>query len=102
MSETIFTNENHWKVLVLVLKETAQQKKITPNAISVKIGVSASTVSRIFNLEFCPKLQLFIDIARVVDVNFFFEAKDSTTDLNQAMEKAMTQIGRRPENLSKN
>lgn len=102
MSENNFTNEDHWKILVLVLKETAAQKKITPNAISVKIGVSASTITRIFNLEFCPKLQLFIDIARSVDVNFFFESKDSETDLNKSFEKAMMQLGRRLDDNRKN
>lgn len=102
MSDEKFTNEDHWKVLVLVLKETAAMEKITPNAISNKIGVSASTVTRIFNLEFCPKLQLFIDIARAVGVNFFIESKNADTDLNNAFEKAMTQLGRRPDKLPKN
>ena len=99
-----FTNEEHWKLLVSILRKMAEQQNISRYEIAKKIEVSPSTVNRIFALDFCPKLQLFIDIARAVGVNFYFEVQDpkGTTDLNQAFEKAMTDLGSRPDRLPHN
>lgn len=69
MSNEKNTNENHWKVLVLLLKDKAKKDNIKPYEISKQIGVSASTVTRIFNLEFCPKFQLIIDIAKTLSLD---------------------------------
>lgn len=103
-NENQFTNEQHWKLLVSFLREIAITKGIKPYDISKEIGVSPSTVTRIFNLEFCPKLQLFIDIARAVGVNFYFESQEEegTSDMNRAFEKAMASLGRRIDKLPKN
>ena len=45
---------------------------------------------------------LILKISKAIGVNFFFEDKESKTDLNQAMEKAMEALGRRVDKLSKN
>lgn len=102
MSTTTQPNEQHWKLLVSLIKETAAKKGIKPYHIAEFANISASTVTRIFNFEFCPKLSIFIDMARAVGVNFFIEDQDSQTDYNKLMEQAMTNLGRRPENLPKN
>jgi hypothetical protein len=64
--------------------------------------MQTSHVSRFFSCKFPPTLPTFLKIAKSVEVNFFFEDKESQTDLNLAMEKAMEQIGRRPNKLPKN
>ena len=96
-------NQNeHWKVLVLLLKEIADQKGISQNEISERTGMLQSAVSRFFSLKFKPTLDTFLQVAQALKVNFFFEDQEGKTDLNIAFEKAMTELGRRPENLPKN
>ena len=96
-------NKNeHWKVLVLLLKEIADQKGISQNEISEQTGMLQSAISRFFSLKFKPTLDTFLQVAQALKVNFFFEDQENKSDLNLAFEKAMTELGRRPENLPKN
>jgi len=98
-------NQKHewqWQLFVLILKEAAIIQNISKVEIANKTGYSPSTIGRVFNLEFCPKLQLFLDISRALQLNIFFETRNSETDLNLAFEKAMESLGRRPDKLPKN
>ncbi len=95
-------NNNNWKVLVLLLKEIADNKGITQLEISERTGMLQSAVSRFFSLKFKPTLETFLQVAQALKINFFFEDQENKTDLNIAFEKAMTELGRRPENLPKN
>ena len=92
----------HWKVLVLLLKEIADSKGITQLEISEQTGMLQSAISRFFSLKFKPTLDTFLQIAKALKVNFFFEDQENKTDLNLAFEKAMMELGRRPNNLPKN
>ncbi len=96
-------NKNeHWKVLVLLLREIAENKEISQSEISERTGMLQSAVSRFFSLKFKPTLETFLQVAQALKVNFFFEDQEGKTDLNIAFEKAMTELGRKPENLPKN
>lgn len=96
-------NQNEqWKLLVLLLKEIAENKGITQNEIAAKTGLLQSNISRFFALKYNPTLDTFLQVAKAINVNFFFEDQDSKTDLNLMMEKAMTELGRRVKNLPKN
>lgn len=96
-------NQNeHWKVLVLLLREIADNKGITQLEISERTGMLQSAVSRFFSLKFKPTLETFLQVAQALKVNFFFEDQENKTDLNIAFEKAMEQLGRRPNNLPRN
>ena len=95
-------NNEHWKVLVLLLKEIADNKGITQLEISERTGMLQSAISRFFSLKFKPTLETFLQVAQALKINFFFEDQENKTDLNIAFEKAMTELGRRPENLPKN
>ena len=76
-------NQNeHWKVLVLLLKEIADQKGISQNEISEQTGMLQSAVSRFFSLKFKPTLDTFLQVAHSLKVNFFFEDQENKTDLN--------------------
>lgn len=88
----------HWKVLVLLLKEIAIDKKISQNQIALETGLIQSNVSRFFSLKYKPNLDVFLKIAQCVGVNFFFEDKESKSDLNVLFEKAMASIYRRDNN----
>lgn len=96
-------NQNEqWKLLVLILKEIAESKGINQNQISEKSEIHQSHVSRFFALKFPPNLNTFLKVSNAINVNFFFEDKDGKTDLTKVFEKAMTELGRRPNNLPKN
>jgi DNA-binding phage protein len=96
-------NQNEqWMLLVLLLKEIAGQKSISINEIAEKANMEQSSVSRFFSLKFKPTLHTFLEIAKAIGVNFFFQDQNGKSDLNTAMERAMDQLGRRIEKLPKN
>lgn len=96
------TEDKHWQVLVLLLKEIAIEKGITQAQIATRTGLRRTNVARVFGVRYCPSLELFLRIARAVGVNFYFEDQDSDTDLNLVFERAMEQLGRRPDRLPQN
>jgi transcriptional regulator with XRE-family HTH domain len=93
---------NHWKVFVLILRDIAQQKNITQEEIANRAGLMQSNVSRFFSLKYCPTMEMFLKIAKALEVNFFFEDRESKTDLTLAFERAMEEMGRRANKLPKN
>lgn len=95
-------NEKHWELLVLFLKELAKDKGISQQAIADKTGMNQANVARIFSLKYSPSLKNFISIAQAIGVNVFFESKDSPTELNELFERAMAELGRRPDRLPRN
>lgn len=100
--ENTNTNEQQWKLLVLLLKEIADEKKISQEQIAQHTGMMQSGVSRFFSLKFKPTLGTFLQIAKAIKVNFFFEDQEDKSDLNQCFERAMEQLGRRADKLPKN
>lgn len=97
-----FQNENHWQVLVLLLKEIAAEKGITQQEIAERTGFSQGNIARVFSLKYGPSLKTFIAIAQALGVNFYFEDKEGTGNLNKAFERAIDALGRRPDKLPKN
>jgi DNA-binding phage protein len=95
-------SEQFWKLLVLVLRKVAESKQISPQEIANRTGMLQLNINRFFQLKYCPKLDTFILIANAIGINFYFEDKDSTTELNEIFEAAMTELGRRPDKLPKN
>ncbi len=91
-----------WKILVQLLKEIADEKGISQMVIADRTGYTQSNISRIFSLRYTPRLDVFLNIARAIDVNFFFEDKESKTDLSVLFERAMTELGRRTNIHSRN
>ena len=101
MNEKNNQNEQ-WKLLVLILKEISESKNISQTEIAEKSNLLQSNISRFFSLKYTPRLDTFLEVAKAVGVNFFFEDKDDKTDLTKVFEKAMTELGRRPDKLPKN
>ena len=97
-----FSNEQHWRLLVLLLKKIAKNKGITHQDIADRTGLHRSNVTRAMSLNYCPRINTFLQIAKALKVNVFFEDQESNTDLNQIFEAAMNELGRRPEKLSSN
>jgi len=87
-------NEDYM-IFVQLLKEIVDEKGITQLEIASATGYTQSNISRIFSLKYSPRLDVFLNIAKAVGVNFFFEDKDDKTDLTVCFEKAMTALGRR-------
>ena len=95
-------HDTDWKFFVLLLKEIATVKGVTHEDIANKTGLKRPNVTRFFTLNHKPTLDIFLQVAKAIGVNFFFEDKNSKTDLNTCFERAMDELGRRPEKLSKN
>ena len=58
-----------WHSLIIQLKERASDQRLSLSFIASQTGYSTSTLMRIFNLEFCPKLNIYLDIAKCVGVD---------------------------------
>ncbi len=93
---------DHWRILVQLLREIAREKGIEQKEIAERTGYEPSNISRIFSLRYTPRLDVFLNIAQAIGVNFFFEDKDGKTDLAILFERAMTALGRRPDKLPHN
>lgn len=95
---------NNWKILVLLLKEIAEEKIGVgyQKKIAEITDIKQSNISRIFALKYTPTLETFLNIAKALKVNFFFEDQESKTDLNKCFNRAMEELGRRPDKLPKN
>jgi DNA-binding phage protein len=94
--------DKQWKLLVLLLQQIAEQKGLTQQIISEKSEMHQSHISRFFALKYAPDIRTFLKVAKAIEVNFFFEDRESKPDLNIAMEKAMEELGRRVDKLPKN
>jgi DNA-binding phage protein len=93
---------NKSNLLIQLLREIAETKGISQLMIAKRTGLKQSNISIFFNFKRKPNLDTFLQVAEAVGVNFFFEDRDRVTDLNQLFEKAMEDLGRRPDKLSKN
>lgn len=93
---------NDSKMLIKLLREIAEAKSITQMQIAERTGLKQSNISSFFNFKRKPNLDTFLQVAKAVGVNFFFEDQESDTDLSKCFEKAMEELGRRVEKLNKN
>lgn len=91
-----------FKIFVQLLKEIADEKGISQREIADATGYQESNVSRVFSLKYTPRLDVFLNIAKAIGVNFFFEDKEGKSDLNVCLERAMTCLGRRETLFNKN
>lgn len=94
--------DQQWKLLVLLLKEIAESKGITQNQIGEIAEMHQSHVSRFFGLKFPPNMNTFLKVAKAIKVNFYFEDQEGKSDMNISFERAMTELGRRPDKIPKN
>lgn len=95
-------NENTWMLFIDLIDQIAKQKKISRAEIARRAEIHPANVQRFFDCKYKVTLPIFLKIANAVDVNFFFEDKESKSNLNLAMENAMEQLGRRVAKLPKN
>lgn len=103
MSNVNPINQNEqWILLVYLLDDIRQQKNITHDDIAEKTGYHRSSITRFFSAKYKPGLDVFLEIAKALKVNFFFEDQEGTSDLNLGFENAMDKLGRRPDKLPKN
>lgn len=104
MSNQDKSSDEQSKMFVALLQEIAIDKLGTgyQKQIADRTGLYPNNVSRFFSFKYAPKLSMFLTVAKAIGVNFFFEDQGSKTELNVLMERAMDQMGRRPDKLPKN
>ncbi len=71
-----------WQLLVSLLREIAHEKGITQETIAERTGLLQSNISRLFALKFPPSLKVFVKVANALEVNFFFEDRESKVYYN--------------------
>jgi len=91
-----------WKILVLFIAEIAREKHITHEMIAQRTGLHRSHVTRFLSVRYCPTLETYLKLLKAVEVNIFFEDRESNSDMNVLFEKAMYALGRRPDKLPEN
>lgn len=96
------STEQQWRLLVLLLKQAAEEKGVTHEQLADATGFQRSNITRVFGLKYCPNLRTYLAIAKALDLNLFFETTDSNTELNVLFERAMDQLVRRLDNLPDN
>ena len=89
-------------VLVLLLKEICEQRGISQQELADMTGFKQSHVSRLFGLKYAPSMRTFMTVVHALQLNVFFQSREDKDDLNQAFERAMEQLGRRPDKLPRN
>lgn len=84
------TVENHWKLLVLMLKEILAQKEISYEEVERLTGVKSTNVSRLLNENFkhAPNLRTLILIADAAGVKLTFVDDQKTVDLQEVFKTA--------------
>jgi transcriptional regulator with XRE-family HTH domain len=65
----------HWKVLVLLLKEVAEQKNLTQQQVADTVGITQSNLSRLFAVKYKPNLDLFLRVANAVGLHVYLDNK---------------------------
>lgn len=94
--------DHNAQVFILLLEEIRLQKNMSRYKLAKLTGLPESTIKRVLDLENEPSLSNFLAIAKALEINFFFETRDSETDLSKGFEDAMEKLGRRPNRLSDN
>lgn len=102
MSEKDPKNEEHWQLLVLIMKKVCQDRGISQEKLAELTGMKQSNISRLFSLKYCPNLRTYLEIVKALNFNIYFEPRDSEDDITRSFEKAMEELGRRPDSLPKN
>jgi len=102
MNENQNPHPDTWKAFVLFIHEIARAKGITSETIAKRTGMHASSIRRMFQLRYCPSLEMWLKIIKAIEINIHFEDRESKTELNVLFEKAMTELGRRPDKLPNN
>ncbi len=96
------TQGEYWKVLALFFENAMKAKGMNRTQLAEQVGVHSSTIKRFFELEFCLKFDVVLDIVRALELNIFFETREESAEMNKWFEDAMEQLGRRPDKLPKN
>jgi hypothetical protein len=58
------TELEDWEKKILELKKIALEKGETAYGIGQATGYSKSTIQRVFDLQWCPQLKIYLDIAK--------------------------------------
>lgn len=77
---------------VLVLKNYAQRRSITHQAISEKTGISRPHLNRIFNLRYSPRTDMLFSIVKALDLDISIQDSNGGKDLEDAGKDARLQL----------
>lgn len=65
---TLKYESEDWQQLVVRLREIAKEQGITQDIIALRTGMKQHSISRIFSLNFSPKISTLVSIAKALKV----------------------------------
>jgi DNA-binding phage protein len=68
--------EEKWKILILLLREIAKEKKITHWDIAIETGIDRAHITHIFNLKNKPGIDTVLKIADAIDIEISVNTRD--------------------------
>lgn len=84
------------RAILLLIAEVAKKKGISHTQIGEQVGWPATHVSRALTAQHFPTLPKVLQLAGSVGLKLFFNDENGDADLDNAFEKAMDELGRRP------
>ena len=61
-------DKNEWHSYALLLKKEMKIQGLNQSELAEKAGLNRSTIGRFFELQFCPKLDTVIAVAKALDL----------------------------------
>jgi DNA-binding phage protein len=68
--------EEKWKILILLLREIAKEKKITHWDIAIETGIDRAHITHVFNLKNKPGIDTVFKIADAIDIDIFVKTRN--------------------------
>jgi DNA-binding phage protein len=68
--------EEKWKILILLLRQIAKEKKITHWDIAIETGIDRAHITHIFNLKNKPGIDTVFKIADAIDIDISVKTRD--------------------------
>lgn len=75
-------NEEHWMLLVLLLREICEERNISQQELAETTGLKQSNISRLFALKYCPNLRTYMTVADALGLNVYFTSREGAGVFN--------------------
>lgn len=88
-----------WMILVSLLKEIQEEKKITEDQLLQKAFLTRASMNRFFAFEHEPRMSDFLNMLHTLNIKMTLEDEDGKVDLAALKERALDALDKLPEEL---
>lgn len=86
------TENNNWKLFVLIVREIAKTKGIEQLELQEKTGIPQANISKIFNAKVVPRIDTFMKLSEAVGIKFFMEDDSGEVNMESVYKNAMAKF----------